>query len=47
MNIGGDTVPITCGTSPVVLPAPLANLVRELVAPLRGKAENGTPDDVP
>jgi hypothetical protein len=47
VNIGGDTVAITFGTSPVVLPAPLANLVSELVATRRGKAKIGTPDDVP
>ncbi|BCK66503.1 hypothetical protein Srufu_004560 [Streptomyces libani subsp. rufus] len=38
---------MTFSSSPVVLPAPLASLVRELVATRRGKAEVGTPDDVP
>lgn len=47
VHFGGDTVSITFGTSPVVLPAPLASLVRELVASLRGKAKIGTPEDVP
>ncbi|UKY50312.1 hypothetical protein [Streptomyces inhibens] len=37
----------TSGSSPVVLPAPLAGLVRDLVATRRGKAKIGTPDDVP
>jgi hypothetical protein len=43
----GDTVSITFGTSLVVLPAPLASLVGELVATRRGKAKIGTPADVP
>jgi len=47
VHIDDDTVAITFGTSPIVLPAPLANLVRELVATRRGKAKIGTPDDVP
>ncbi|MFJ1596130.1 hypothetical protein [Streptomyces sp. NPDC088261] len=47
VNIGGDTVAIKFGTSPVVLPAPLANLIREHVATRRGEAKIGTPDDVP
>jgi len=34
-------------TSPVVLPEPLAALVRELVTTHRGKAKIGTPEDVP
>ncbi|GGK32098.1 hypothetical protein GCM10011583_74840 [Streptomyces camponoticapitis] len=38
---------VTFGTSPVVLPEPLAALVRELVATRRGKAKIGTPEDVP
>ncbi|WP_055632853.1 hypothetical protein [Streptomyces griseoruber] len=47
VHIDGDTVTITFGSSPVVLPTPLASLVRELVATRRGKAKIGTPDDVP
>lgn len=47
VDFDGDTVSITFGTSPVVLPAPLATLVRELVATRRGKAKICTPDDVP
>ncbi|MCX4581214.1 site-specific integrase [Streptomyces sp. NBC_01571] len=47
VHIDGDTVSITFGTSPVVLPTPLASLVRELVTTRRGKAKIGTPDDVP
>jgi hypothetical protein len=47
VHISGDTVAITFGTSPVVLPTPLARLVRELVATRRGKAKIGTPHDVP
>ncbi|MDN3061072.1 hypothetical protein PH213_42585 [Streptomyces sp. SRF1] len=47
VHFDGDTVSITFGTSPVVLPAPLASLVRELVATRRGKAKIGTPEDVP
>ncbi|MEU9383305.1 hypothetical protein AB0D38_20985, partial [Streptomyces sp. NPDC048279] len=47
VHFGGNTVSITFGTSPVVLPAPLASLVRELAASLRGKAKIGTPEDVP
>ncbi|MEL3946392.1 hypothetical protein [Streptomyces sp. LNU-CPARS28] len=43
----GGSVSITFGTSPVVLPAPLATLVRELVATRRGKAKIGTPGNVP
>jgi hypothetical protein len=46
VTIDGGTVAITFGTSPVVLPAPLASLVRELIATRRGKAKIGTPDDV-
>lgn len=42
-----DTVAITFGTSPVILPTPLAALVRELVATRRGRAKMGTPGDVP
>ncbi|MEU9046578.1 MULTISPECIES: hypothetical protein [unclassified Kitasatospora] len=47
VDITGDTVAITFGTSPVTLPSPLAALVRELVATRRGKAEIGTPDNIP
>jgi hypothetical protein len=47
VHIDGDTVTITFGSSPVVLPAPLASEVRELVATRRGKAKIGTPDDAP
>ncbi|WP_177235527.1 hypothetical protein [Streptomyces sp. MUSC 14] len=47
VHFDGDTVAITFGTSPVVLRAPPATLVRELVATGRGKAEIGTPADVP
>ncbi|WP_413753996.1 hypothetical protein NRF20_37220 [Streptomyces sp. R-74717] len=47
VDITGETVAITFGTSPVVLPMPLGALVRELVATRRGKAEIGTPDDDP
>ncbi|MFJ1818679.1 site-specific integrase [Streptomyces sp. NPDC088139] len=43
----GDTVAIAFGTSPVVLPMPLASLVRELVATRRGKAKIGTPNEAP
>ncbi|MEF9908144.1 site-specific integrase [Streptomyces sp. P9-A2] len=47
VHLDNDTVAITFGTSPVVLPEPLAALVRELVATRRGKAKIGTPEDVP
>ncbi|MFB7501705.1 hypothetical protein ACFC09_44875 [Streptomyces sp. NPDC056161] len=47
VSFDGGTVSITFGTSPVVLPAPLAALVRELVATRRGKAKIGTPEDTP
>lgn len=47
VNFDSDTVAITFGTSPVVLPAPLAGLIRELVATRCGKAKIGTPQDVP
>ncbi|MEU5105199.1 site-specific integrase [Streptomyces sp. NPDC021354] len=47
VHITGETVAITFGTSPVVLPMPLAALVRGLVANRRGKAKIGTPDDAP
>ncbi|MFF3957362.1 amino acid permease [Streptomyces sp. NPDC001890] len=47
VSVDDDTVAITFGTSPVVLPEPLAGLIRELVATRRGKAKIGTPDDVP
>lgn len=47
VHFDGDTVSITFGTSPVVLPAPMASLVHELVATRRGKAKIGTPEDVP
>ncbi|MEV5283044.1 hypothetical protein [Streptomyces sp. NPDC052811] len=47
VNITGETVAITFGTSPAVLPMPPATLVRELVATRRGKSKIGTPDDAP
>ena len=47
VHITDDTVTITFGTSPIVLPEPLASLIRELIATRRGKAKIGTPDDVP
>jgi len=47
VHLGDDTVTIRFGSSPVVLPEPLAGLVRDLVATRRGKARIGTPDDVP
>jgi hypothetical protein len=47
VHVSDDTVAITFGTSPIVLPEPLATLVRELIATRRGKAKIGTPDDVP
>ncbi|WP_245699950.1 hypothetical protein [Streptomyces roseifaciens] len=47
VHIDGGTVTITFGSSPVVLPSPLASLVRELAATRRGKAKIGTPDDCP
>ncbi|WP_331763202.1 site-specific integrase (plasmid) [Streptomyces sp. NBC_01590] len=47
VDITGETVAISFGTSPVILPMPLATLVRELVATRRGKAKIGTPDDAP
>ncbi|WP_050993713.1 hypothetical protein [Streptomyces violaceusniger] len=46
VHFDGDTVTITFGSSPIVLPAPLASLVRELIVTRRGKAKIGTPDDV-
>jgi hypothetical protein len=47
VHLTGDTVSIVFGTSPVVLPAPLADLMWDLIATRRGKAKIGTPDDVP
>jgi len=47
IRLAEDRVEITLGSSPVVLPEPLAGLVRELVATRRGKARIGTPDNVP
>lgn len=47
IDITGETVAITFGTGPLILPMPLAALVRELVAPRSGKARIGTPDDGP
>ncbi|MFJ7043302.1 hypothetical protein ACIQVC_07840 [Streptomyces sp. NPDC101112] len=47
VHFEGDAVSITFGTSPIVLPSPLASLVRELVATRQGKAKIGTPEDVP
>lgn len=37
VDITGETVAISFGTSPVILPMPLATLVRELVASRHGK----------
>ncbi|KOU36434.1 hypothetical protein [Streptomyces sp. WM6378] len=47
VQLSEEAVTITFGTAPVVLPAPLTDLVRELVANRRGKAKIGTPDDIP
>ena len=47
VDLNEDGVALRLGTSPVVLPEPLASLVRDLVATRRGKAKIGTPDDVP
>jgi len=46
VHLSEDKVEISFGTSPVVLPEPLAGLVRDLVATRRGKAKIGTPNDV-
>jgi hypothetical protein len=43
----GDQVQIMLGTAPVVLPDPLAGLVRELVATRRGHAAIGHPGTTP
>ncbi|MFJ2094646.1 hypothetical protein ACIOEW_36125 [Streptomyces sp. NPDC087901] len=47
VHITDDTVAIAFGTSPIILPEPLASLIRELIATRCGKAKIGTPDDVP
>ncbi|MFJ2008339.1 site-specific integrase [Streptomyces chartreusis] len=47
VQLGEESVTITFGAAPVVLPAPLADSVRALIANRRGKAKIGTPDDVP
>lgn len=47
VDFTGETVAITFGPSPVILPMPLDALVRELIETRRGKAKIGTPDDVP
>jgi hypothetical protein len=47
VTIADEPVAITFGTSPVVLPAPLASLVRELIAARGGKAKIGASDDTP
>jgi hypothetical protein len=47
VHLDSDHVEIMLGTAPVVLPAPLADLVRELVATRRGHAAIGAPDAVP
>ncbi|WP_204249052.1 site-specific integrase [Nocardia arizonensis] len=41
-----DTITMTFGTTPIILPTPLDELVRELVTTRRGKAKIGTPDAV-
>jgi hypothetical protein len=46
VHLTPNLVKITFGKSPIVLAAPLAGLVRDLVATRRGKAKIGTPDDV-
>ncbi|MFJ7078473.1 hypothetical protein [Streptomyces sp. NPDC098781] len=46
-QLGEESVTITFGTAPVVLPASLADLVRALVSNPCGKAKIGTPDAVP
>ncbi|MGV9269508.1 hypothetical protein ACWDRR_33145 [Kitasatospora sp. NPDC003701] len=46
LDIVDETVAITFGASPVILPKPVAALVRELVATRGGKAKIGAPDDV-
>ena len=43
----GDRVEIMLGTAPVVLPEPLADLVRELIATRQGHAAIGRPDTTP
>ncbi|MCX4906465.1 hypothetical protein [Streptomyces sp. NBC_00878] len=47
VDITVETVAITFGISPVILPMPLGALVHELIATRRGKAKIGTPDDAP
>ncbi|MFI1401060.1 site-specific integrase [Streptomyces sp. NPDC020681] len=46
IHLGESHVEITFGTVPVVLPQPLADLIRKLIATRRGKAKIGTPEDV-
>jgi hypothetical protein len=43
----GDQVKVVLGTSPVVLPEPVAGLVRDLVATRQGHATIGRPDTTP
>jgi hypothetical protein len=43
----GDRVKVVLGTSPVVLPEPVAGLVRDLVATRQGHATIGRPDTTP
>jgi hypothetical protein len=47
VHIGTDHAAIMLGTAPVVLPEPMAGLVRGLVASRRGHAAIGAPDTVP
>jgi hypothetical protein len=47
VGLEGDALTIRLGSSPVVLPEPLAGLVRQLVTTRRGKARIGTPDEIP
>ena len=47
IHLDHDRVEITLGTSPIVLPEPLAALVRDLVATRRGHAMTGNPSDTP
>lgn len=47
IHLGDETVTITFGQVPIALPAPLDDLVRELVATRRGKAKIATSDNIP
>jgi hypothetical protein len=47
VHLGADRVQITFGKTPVLLPEPIARLVRDLVATRHGHATIGTPDTVP